>query len=149
MPASHDSPRTPAPLRKLTHLLAVALGWAGFVWLWRLVAAEPWESRGLVWLILGSLLVAPLLTGLWVLHNRSLYRRKGERRAVAAVDMTYRQDWRGRQVQADWHTLRDSRMVLISIEGDRKRYQGMRAADAAAAPPAARPMVVATRAPLR
>jgi hypothetical protein len=111
-------------LGKLAHLALVVVGWAGFVWLWMLVAARPWDSRGLVWLILGSLLVAPLLTGAWVLHNRSLYRRKGERRAVAAADMAYERDWHGRVVQADWAVLRDSCQVVISVEGGRKVYHG-------------------------
>ncbi|HMO44826.1 MAG TPA: hypothetical protein PKB14_02200 [Rubrivivax sp.] len=111
-------------MRKLAHLLVLALGWIGFVWMWLLVAARPWDSRVLVRLILGSLLLVPLLTGAWVLHNRSLHRRKGERRSVARADMSYAQDWHGRQVQADWSALHHSRVVLISVEGGRKLYRG-------------------------
>mgnify|MGYP002660693332 CR=1 FL=1 len=51
-------------VRRLAHLLLVVLGWVGFVWMWTLVASRPWDSRGLVWLITGSLIVVPLLTGL-------------------------------------------------------------------------------------
>lgn len=147
-----DRPMSPSPgrerrrangaLRKLAHLLLVVFGWVGFVWMWTLVAARPWDSRGLVWLIVGSVIVMPLLTGAWVWHNRALARRKGERRSVAEVDMSYAQDWHGRRVHADWAALRASRLVLIQVEGEDKRYHGLRAdparsADAAPTRPGA------------
>lgn len=112
--------------RKLAHLVGVVLGWVGFVWMWGLVAARPWDSQRLLWLIVGSLLIVPLLTVAWVLHNRSLHRRKGERQSVAAADMSYTHDWHGRSVQADWAALRRSRIVLVAVEGERKRYVGQR-----------------------
>lgn len=112
--------------RKLAHLLVVVLGWVGFVWMWGLVATRPWESQRLVWLILGSLLVVPLLTAAWVLHNRALHRRKGERRAVAAADTSYTHDWHGRSVHADWPALRRASVVLVDVEDGRKRYLGHR-----------------------
>jgi len=115
-------PRTYEFLRKLVHLLVVVIGWAGFVWLWLLVVARPWESQGLTWLILGSLVVVPLITGAWVLHNRALYRRKGERQAVAVVAMNYAYDWYGREVQADWAVLRRSLEVIIEVDSKHKRY---------------------------
>lgn len=142
----HGRPMSPSPgrerrrangaLRKLAHLLLVVFGWVGFVWMWTLVAARPWDSRGLVWLIVGALIVMPLLTGAWVWHNRALARRKGERRSVAAVDMSYAQDWHGRRVHADWAALRASRLVLIQVEGQDKRYHGLRADPARSADPA-------------
>lgn len=128
--------RANGTLRKLAHLLLVVLGWVGFVWMWTLVASRPWDSRGLVWLIVGALIVMPLLTGAWVWHNRALARRKGERRSVAAVDMSYAQDWHGRRVHADWAALRASRLVLIQVEGEDKRYHGLRADPARSADPA-------------
>lgn len=137
--------RTAGTVRKLAHLLLIVIGWVGFVWMWTLVASRPWESRGLMWLIVGALIVMPLLTGAWVWHNRALARRKGERRGLPAVDMTYAHDWHGRQVQADWTALRASRLVLIQVESDHKRYHGgladtARSADAAPEPaPAALP----------
>lgn len=154
--AATSRARLPRLLRKLAHLLVVALGWIGFAWLWLKVATRPWDSEGLVWLIAGSLLLAPLLTGIWVLHNRSIHRRKGERQAVAAADMSYARDWHGRSVHADWSALRRSRLVLISVEGDRKTYHGSLVETAAANPqpplPAAQrpapPQVAAPRAPL-
>ena len=101
----------------------VVLGWVGFVWLWWLVAERPWESQRLVWLIVGSLIVSPLLTALWVLHNRAIYRRKGERRAVAPADAGYGHDWHGRKVHADWPALQDARSVVVRVDGEHKHYE--------------------------
>jgi hypothetical protein len=112
-------------LRRLAHLVVVVIGWVGFAWLWLLVAARPWDSQGLTWLILGSLVLMPLLTGAWVLHNRSIHRLKGDRQAVAPVSMGYAHDWHGRTVQADWDVLRRSRHVIVEVKGENKRYLGV------------------------
>ena len=134
-----DGARPRPPPRKLSHLPVIVLGWVGFVWMWLLVAARPWESQLLIWLIVGSTLIVPLLTGAWVRHNRSLHRRKGERQAVAVADVSYTHDWNGRVVQADWTALKRSRVVLISVEAEHKRYLGGRLAEPGATPAAARP----------
>lgn len=107
----------------LGQALVVALGWIGFVGLWWLVAQRPWEVRGLVWLIGGSLVVLPLITLYWVWHNRSIYRRKGPRRAVAMVDESYARDWNGRAVQADWPMLRHARSITVQVGDEAKHYQ--------------------------
>lgn len=125
MSAAPDTPPRPrATLRTLIHLPWVVGGWIGFVWLWLLVAAQPWESQRLLWLIVASTLILPLLTGAWVVHNRSIHRRKGERRAVAPANTAYTHDWHGRSVQADWAQLQASRFVMISIDGECKVYRG-------------------------
>lgn len=125
-PAAAAPQRPARPLRTLLHLLLLVAGWAGFVWMWLLVATRPWESDRLLWLILGALVLVPLATGLWVVHNRSLYRRKGERRAVPVVDKPYRRDWRGRPVLADWAAMAVSPVVTIVVDEDgRKRYRGV------------------------
>jgi hypothetical protein len=125
MPEDHPRFHAVVALKKLGHLLLVVIGWVGFVWLWMRVARRPWESEGLVWLIVGSVLVLPVLTGAWVWHNRSIHRRKGERKAVAVVDMGYPRDWHGREVLADWDSLRQSRLVMIQADAHQKRYQGL------------------------
>jgi hypothetical protein len=135
---SRRGARARAQLRRLAQLLVIGLGWVGFVWMWLLVAARPWESQRLMWLIVGSLLIVPLLTGAWVMHNRSIHRRKGERQAVAVADTSYAHDWHGRVVHADWAALQRSRVVFVSIEAEHKHYLGSRIADDAAAASAAR-----------
>lgn len=122
--------------REILQVLIVALGWIGFVWLWVLVGRQPWDSSSLVWLILGSLIVLPVVTLVWVMHNRALFKRKGERRGVAPADLGYRHDWNGRRVDADWAALRASSMVSIDVAGPVKTYRdtAIAAARVAAAP---------------
>lgn len=122
--------------REILQVLIVALGWIGFVWLWVLVGRQPWDSSSLVWLILGSLIVLPVVTLVWVIHNRALFKRKGERRGVAPADLGYPEDWNGRRVDADWATLRTSSMVSIDVAGPVKTYRDttIAAARVAAAP---------------
>lgn len=122
--------------REILQVLIVALGWIGFVWLWVLVGRQPWDSSSLVWLILGSLVVLPVVTLVWVIHNRSLFKRKGERRGVAPADLRYPADWNGRRVDADWAALRASSMVSIDVAGPVKTYRdtAVAAAGVAAAP---------------
>ena len=134
-------PQTPqrpfAVLGKLIQFLVVVLGWVGFVWLWVLVAARPWESQRLVWLIVGSFIVLPLLTGAWVLHNRSIFKRKGERLAVAVAEQSYTHDWHGRAVQADWQLLKRSRLVHVDADGRHKIYRSEQVDAQPAAPSSA------------
>ena len=129
------SQRAYAALRKPIQVLVAILGWVGFVWLWVLVDVRPWESEGLVWLIAGSFIVFPLVTGAWVIHNRSIFERKGERRAVAVAETTYTHDWHGRSVTADWPSLKRSRLVHVSVDGARKIYRRAPNAQDAASPP--------------
>lgn len=137
----------------MLHALFVAAGWAGFVWLWVLVAQGPWVSRSLVWLVLGSLLLSPLATAWWVGHNRAIHRRKSERRAVPAPRHgSYRRDWNGRRVRADWASLAMSPVVTIQIDADGcKQYLGvgpsrpLRGASVAPARPPARDAFERTR----
>lgn len=127
-------------MRTLLHFVIVAAGWIGFVWMWILVARQPWDSMRLVWLIIASLIVAPLLTAAWVAHNRSIYRRKGERRTVAAADTRYRRDWRRRVVKADWAAMAVSPVVTIDIDEDGcKRYLGVGPSRPARSPAATAP----------
>lgn len=104
-------------------VLIVALGWIGFVWLWVLVGRQPWDSSRLMWLIVGSVVVLPIVTLAWVIHNRAIFRRKGDRLGVPVADFSYRNDWHGRRVDADWATLRASRFITIDVEGDVKAYR--------------------------
>lgn len=104
--------------KELLRILIVVLGWIGFVWMWVLVGRRPWDTSGLVWLIVGTLIIAPLLTLAWVLHNRAIFRRKGERKLLVAADCSYRSDWHGRSVSADWAQLQRSRFVTVDLDAD-------------------------------
>lgn len=121
MPTGRDSGEFDA--EELLRILVVIGGWIGFVWMWLLVGRQPWDSGRLVWLILGTLIVVPLLTFAWVLHNRAIFRRKGERRGASASDFSYATDWHGRTVSADWAQLQRSRFVTVGVNGSVKSYR--------------------------
>lgn len=108
---------------EVLRVAAVVIGWIGFVWMWVLVGRQPWDSSRLVWLIVGALVVVPLLTLAWVLHNRAIFKRKGERRGVTPADFSYATDWHGRAVAADWRQLARARLVTVSVDASRKVYR--------------------------
>jgi hypothetical protein len=106
----------------LWHVLMLLTGWALFLLGWWRVSTRPWDSADLKLLFIGSMLVFPVMTVAWVLHNVGIHRRKGPRRAVPAVNQSYEADFLGREVQADWPVLQQAREVTILVEGDRKRF---------------------------
>lgn len=107
----------------LLHVLLIVLGWVLFVVAWRSVAQRPWDSRDLTTLIVAAALLLPLVTLLWIRHNRAIYRRLGPRRATRVVDETYTHDFNRRTVRADWAALRDLSDVVIDIDGEHKIFR--------------------------
>lgn len=109
--------------QRLIHLVVIVAGWLLFGWGWYLVAGRPWDTASLVILVVGSLVVLPTLTLLWIAHNLGIHRRKGPRQTVRQADAAYLHDWNGREVQADWPALAGRRTIVISIEDGRKVYR--------------------------
>lgn len=127
------SAHLPTWWRALRHAVVVALGWLLFGWLWWLVMQQGWDSQRLWWLVLGSLLVVPAITIIWILHNRAIYRRLGPRRGLRDVSERYDEDFNGRRIDADWSSLRTAACVHIDTEGGRKRYRAESSAGSVAA----------------
>lgn len=119
--------------QRVVHLVVLVAGWGLFAWGWRRVLDRTWETDALVILIGGSLVLLPLLTVFWIMHNKRIYRVKGPRNGVPKVDETYRQDWNGRRVEADWAQLSMADLIVVGIEDDRKVYRAARVAAAEAA----------------
>jgi len=115
----------------LMHALMIVAGWAIFVGAWWLVLGQPHDTGTLRNLLVGALVVAPTLTVAWVLHNVGIHRRKGPRRAVAAVPMRYEVDFNGRRIEADWPVLQRARTVVIERGDGVKRFVGKPEAPAA------------------
>jgi len=115
------------PLRgwpqRLLHVVALAVGWGLFVWGWHDVLGQQWNTTALIWLIAGSLVLLPAMTIAWVLHNVGIHRRKGPRTGVRKVDESYRHDWNGREICADFAALTHSNVVVVDVEGKRKMYR--------------------------
>ncbi len=107
---------------RVLHLAALAVGWALFFWGWYDVSRQPWDTTALKWLVGGSLVVLPLFTVAWILHNVGIHKRKGPRTRLRDVDETYRHDWNGREISADLATVRSAPIVVIRVEGGRKIY---------------------------
>jgi hypothetical protein len=108
--------------QRVLHLVALVGGWALFIWGWYDVSRQPWDSTALTWLVGASIVLLPLLTVAWILHNVGIYRRKGPRRGAHAVDDSYLHDWNGREISADLATVRSAPIVVIRIDGNRKIY---------------------------
>lgn len=125
--AAVEARLSPTPLRgwsqRLLHLAALVVGWGLFFWGWHDVLGQQWNTTALVWLIVGSLVLLPAMTIAWVLHNVGIHRRKGPRTGVRKVDETYRHDWNGREIAADFTALARANVVVIDVEGKRKVYR--------------------------
>ncbi|MBZ8141092.1 hypothetical protein CLD22_14410 [Rubrivivax gelatinosus] len=119
------------------HALMVVAGWVLFVWGWERVASGSPEVGELLRLIAGALVLVPVLTLSWVLHNVGIYRRKGPRRSSPMVALDYTRDFNGRRIDADWSVLAGARRVLIRNDGGHKRFERADAAAPTAAPVAA------------
>jgi len=128
--AAAETRLSPTPLRgwpqRLLHLAALVVGWGLFFWGWHDVLGQHWDTTALVWLIVGSLVLLPVMTFAWVLHNVGIHRRKGPRTGLRKVDETYRHDWNGREIAADFAALARANVVVIDVEGKRKVYRAGR-----------------------
>lgn len=132
MPAHFARPTLSGPLHVLFHVLIVVAGWGLFTWgWWRVVSGDPARPAVVVSLIIITLIVAPLITLYWVLHNRDIYLRKGPRLSGRTAVGGYSEDWTGRMVHAQFDKLRASYLVVIKNTAEDKYY--MTPADALSA----------------
>lgn len=110
--------------RALLHGLVLAAGWALFAAGWVVVTRRPNEVTTLWMLMVAAVLLLPVVTLGWVLHNVGIYKRLGPRRAVRTVAPRYERDFNGRPVRADWKALSGAGYVQIDIDADgAKCYQ--------------------------
>ena len=112
-------------LKKLAHGLALIAGWLLFFgfW-WHVLTTQSISHREIVLLIAGSLILFPLLTLYWVLHNRAIYKAKGPRRQVRVVAEHYPCDWEGRNMLGEWSVLKSARSIVVMVDSENKVYQG-------------------------
>ena len=106
------------------HIVLVVFGWIVFFVFWAKVLwrdTETAKQAGL--LILIGLIATPLITLLWVIHNKWIYRRKGARGAGFAPPEVYENDWSGRSVFAEWPLLKSTRNVEVIPAETAKLYK--------------------------
>lgn len=110
------------------HFLLSALMWLTYVFYWKVVLHRGIESEArLSGLLLGLfVLLQALATLAWVHHNRSLQRRhEGRRRERPAAPAAPTTDFVGRTLEEfpAGVDLRTAPVVVVRVEGQRKRFQ--------------------------
>lgn len=116
-------PALSGPLHVVWHITLVVFGWCLFGGFWWFVLLQKSHSlTNIIWLLSGALVLLPIITLYWVLHNREIYARKGPRRQVQVVEMAYTQDWAGRLVRAQFDQLRQASLITIHSTVDEKHF---------------------------
>jgi len=116
-------PALSGPLHVVWHIILVLLGWGLFSGLWWIVLQQTSNSlSSIIWLFSGALILLPIITLLWVLHNRGIYAHKGPRRHVQVVETRYEQDWMGRAIQANFDQLKQARSITILSNSEEKCF---------------------------
>ncbi|HEX5674834.1 MAG TPA: hypothetical protein VFX83_05630, partial [Azonexus sp.] len=103
--------------------ILVVFGWLlfGGFW-WAVLQQGPHSLSNIIWLLAIALVVLPIITLYWVMHNRGIHARKGPRRQVQVVESAYAQDWAGRPVHARFDQLRQARLITIHSTADEKYF---------------------------
>jgi hypothetical protein len=117
-------PALSGPLHVVWHIIVVVAGWCLFGGFWWIVLQQPSDLlTNIVWLLVSALVLLPVITLYWVLHNRGIYARKGPRRQVLVVETAYAKDWAGRPVRAEFGQLRQASLIAIHSTADEKFFQ--------------------------
>ena len=116
-------PALSGPLHVAWHVILVVFGWFlfGAFW-WAILQQGPHSLSNIIWLLATALVVLPIVTLYWVMHNRGIHARKGPRRQVQVVESAYAQDWTGRPVHARFDQLRQARLITIHSTADEKFF---------------------------
>ena len=139
---SETIPRTPTPAedrpgiqppteatagRRVLHTLIALAGWALFAYWWTVVFARVGASevRFTVIFVLISFVCSIVITSLWVLHNLSIFRRKGPRTGVREVALDYSHDPLGRPVtfESTPEALQNAAAIRVRIDADGKSFR--------------------------
>lgn len=110
--------------RRIVHILAILGGWFIYFWLWwRVIYVYDQGLSPLVALFLFSvIIVVPTITLIWILHNVRIFKHKGPRQGRTTVADNYVSDWKGRRVTADWQSVKQASIIVISVSGNDKQY---------------------------
>ena len=127
-PPFHVRPPTEASRgRQILHTVIALLGWALFGYWWTVVYARvsASEVRFTVIFVLVSLVLSIAITGLWVFHNLSIFRRKGPRTGVREVVLDYSHDPLGRPVtfESTPEILKQAPAVRVRVDANGKSFR--------------------------
>ncbi|MGZ8432179.1 MAG: hypothetical protein ACXWWW_09510 [Candidatus Deferrimicrobiaceae bacterium] len=99
--------------------------WLLFVYWWNQVIPQisVMDASVAFLVIFLTFLITSVLTLLWVRHNLGIFRRKGPRKSLPAVSEEVHSDSLGRRLELPgYDSLKGAPVVVISREGDRKRF---------------------------
>jgi hypothetical protein len=130
LPTTNGFPDTPeveaSRGRRLLHLLLALAGWVLFIYWWLLVfrRVTPQEIRFTLIFLAVAAAVIVLVTGFWVFHNKSLFRRRNARVRPIEVSSAIKHDAIGRRIRfaESRDTLVESPLVRVQMEGGEKVY---------------------------
>ena len=121
------TPTQAGPARRLLHTFIALAGWVLFAYWWTVVfeRVSRSEIRFTILFVLLALVVCVAVTGLWVLHNVTIFRRKGPRKARREVALDYSHDPLGRQVtfESSPEALKSAAAVRIRVDASGKSFR--------------------------
>lgn len=121
------TPTQAGTARRVLHTLIALAGWALFAYWWTVVFARVSRSeiRFTILFVLAALVVCVLVTGLWVFHNVSIFRRKGPRKGLREATLDYSHDPLGREVtfESSAEALRAAPAVRIRVDASGKSFR--------------------------
>jgi len=115
--------KMPLTVREALQALIAAATWFLFLYWWGLVMPQVRrdEAVAAALFIAVSSLATTVLTATWVRYNIGIYRRKGPRLTLTPEARPRDADALGRKiVRPDDGALCASRVVVVSVDGDRK-----------------------------
>lgn len=117
--------------RGIVHSLLAVLAWILFVVWWNQVIPQITvdDAAAAFLVIFLTVLLTCVLTLLWVRYNIGIFRRKGPRKQIPAVSEEREADYLGRSLDhPGYDSLKGGRIVLVSREGDKKKFEISRGA---------------------
>ena len=115
---------------RFLHLLLALAGWVLFVYWWLIVfrRVTPAEIRFTLIFLAAAAAIVVLVTGFWVFHNKSLFRRRNARLRPIEASTAVKHDAIGRRVRfaESRDALADSALVRVQMEaGEKVYYHGL------------------------
>lgn len=108
------------------HSLIALLAWIlFFVWWNQVIPQISVDDAAAAFLVIFlTVLLTSVLTLLWVRYNVGIFRRKGPRKQIPAVSEERDADYLGRSLDhPGYDLLKSGRIVLVSREGDKKKFE--------------------------
>jgi hypothetical protein len=118
-----------SPPRIALHVAIAVVGWALFVYFWRVVGERGLSAGAVLSLVAMAVFLAAVIisTTLWIAHNLRISRfnrRKGNR---AVPELPYIKDKIGHTVESEgFDSLRRAPFIEVAVEDEKKIYRSVR-----------------------